>query len=279
MKLEVKGVNKYYGTKHVLKDVSFSVTSGNTLGLLGRNGHGKSTTMKIIMGIINSDSGEVTLNGLPINDKNFKLGYLPEERGLYAKNVILDQIVYFGRLRGLTASYAKKSAIELLERLEMTEYIDKKASTLSKGNQQKIQLAISLINDPDIIILDEPYSGLDPVNSKMLQDVVEENAKQGKLILFSSHQLNTVEEFCKDICIINRGNVLLSGNLKEIKSKYPKNKLIISPENNEDTEKIMNLARLELQDNITKISRLETGAEIILAKSQHKFLDVGSIFL
>lgn len=251
MKLEVNQVNKHYGPKHVLKDVSFSVSAGNTLGLLGRNGHGKSTTMKIIMGIIYSDSGTVTLDGTPINDTHFKLGYLPEERGLYAKSVILDQIVYFGKLRGLTGAQAKKNALELLERLEMTEYINKKASTLSKGNQQKIQLAISLINDPDIIILDEPYSGLDPVNSKMLQDVVEENAKRNKLILFSSHQLNTVEEFCKDICIINKGKVLISGNLETIKNQYPKNKLVISTQGAEDQTMLEQLVKGELNAYVT----------------------------
>ncbi|MCL1925384.1 MAG: ATP-binding cassette domain-containing protein [Defluviitaleaceae bacterium] len=230
MTLEVNDINKHYGSNHVLKDVSFKATNNRTLGLLGRNGHGKSTTMKIIMGIINADSGTVTLDGQKINQKNFKLGYLPEERGLYLKINIVEQMIYFGKLRGLTASEAKKISLEFLERMEMNEYIKKNAGELSKGNQQKIQLALALLNDPDILILDEPYSGLDPVNSAMLLGFVDESVKKGKLVIFSSHQLNTVEEFCDDICIINRGEVVLTGNIRDVKKEYPKRELYIEGE-------------------------------------------------
>ena len=230
MILEIKNLNKSFGNNHVLKDVCFSVTAERTLGLLGRNGHGKTTTMKIIMGIINSDSGEITVDGIFLNQDNFKLGYLPEERGLYQKVSIIDQMVYFAKLRGLDTSFARESALYLLERLDMTEYIDKQAITLSKGNQQKIQLAIALLNDPDIIILDEPYSGLDPVNSQLLRELIEENAKMNKIIIFSSHQLDTVEEFCQDICIMNYGQVLLNGNLSDIKNAYPKDRLLVVSE-------------------------------------------------
>ncbi|MCL1996146.1 MAG: ATP-binding cassette domain-containing protein [Defluviitaleaceae bacterium] len=236
MLLSVTNLNKSYGSKHVLKDVSFEVKSGRTLGLLGRNGHGKSTTMKIIMGIIYSNSGEVTVDGVPIEKSGLKLGYLPEERGLYQKIKVIDQMIYFGKLRGLTSTQAKTKATDFLEKLEMTEYTQQKANTLSKGNQQKIQLAIAMLNEPDIIILDEPYSGLDPVNSRLLQNIIEESAAQNKTILFSSHQLNTVEEFCRDICIINHGEVLLNGNLRDIKNTYPKNKLLIVPETGKETQ-------------------------------------------
>lgn len=229
MVLEIINLNKYYGNNHVLKDVSFKIQEGNALGLLGRNGHGKSTTMKIIMGIIYANSGDVTVDGKPLQESGLKLGYLPEERGLYQKINVLEQLIYFGKLKGLSSNIAKKHSLDLLEKLEMTEYIKKKALMLSKGNQQKIQLAIALLSDPDIIILDEPYSGLDPVNSRFLQNIIEENAKKNKIILFSSHQLNTVEDFCKDICIINKGEVLIYGNLKEIKSKYPKSKVLVIP--------------------------------------------------
>ena len=227
MNLEVKDVNKYYGKNHVLKDVSFTATNNRTLGLLGRNGHGKSTIMKVIMGIISSESGTVTLDGQVLNQKNFKLGYLPEERGLYPKINIVDQMIYFGKLRGLSASEARKQSMNFLERMEMGEYLKKKAQELSKGNQQKIQLALALLNDPDILILDEPYSGLDPVNSAMLLGFVNEAVQKGKLVIFSSHQLITVEEFCDDICIINRGEVVSSGNIKDIKKEYPKSELYI----------------------------------------------------
>ena len=236
MVLDVRGLNKSYGDKQVLTDVSFSVESGRTLGLLGRNGHGKSTTMKIIMGIIYGDTGEVTVDGIPIAKTGLRLGYLPEERGLYQKIAVIDQVIYFGKLRGLTGATAKKKAVELLEKLEMTEYAKQKAITLSKGNQQKIQLAIAMLNEPDIIILDEPYSGLDPVNSRLLQNMIEESATKNKIVLFSSHQLKTVEEFCRDICIINYGKVLLNGNLRDIKNEYPKNRLLVVPETGKESE-------------------------------------------
>ncbi|MCL2610812.1 MAG: ATP-binding cassette domain-containing protein [Defluviitaleaceae bacterium] len=227
MKLEVNQINKHYGKNHVLKDVSFTATNNRTLGLLGRNGHGKSTIMKVIMGIISSESGTVTLDDEKISQKKFKLGYLPEERGLYPKINIVDQMIYFGKLRGLSASEARKQSLDFLERMEMEEYLKKKAGELSKGNQQKIQLALALLNDPDILILDEPYSGLDPVNSAMLLGFVNEAVQKGKLVIFSSHQLSTVEEFCDDICIINRGEVVSTGNIRDIKKEYPKSELYI----------------------------------------------------
>ena len=230
MQLEIRNLNKSYGQKQVLFDVNFTASSSNTLGLLGRNGHGKSTTMKIIMGIIYEDSGEVLLDGSPLSRTSVKLGYLPEERGLYQKINILDQMVYFGTLRGMAGPKAKKAATDLLERLEMTEYLKKNAITLSKGNQQKIQLAIALMNDPDIIILDEPFSGLDPVNSRIMQEIIEEASRRSKLIIFSSHQMSQVEEFCRDICIIKEGRVMLTGSLGNIKESYPKNRLSLVPE-------------------------------------------------
>ena len=225
MTLEVRNINKHYGEKHVLKDVSFTASSERTLGLLGRNGHGKTTTMKIMMGIVYGDSGEVLLDGVPLSTANVKLGYLPEERGLYQKVGILEQMTYFGKLRGMSFSNAKTSATKILEKLGMTEYIKKKADTLSKGNQQKIQLGIALLNDPDIIVLDEPFSGLDPVNSRILQNLILENDAKKKLIIFSSHQMAQVEEFCQDICLIKDGEVKLTGNLNEIKNSYPREKV------------------------------------------------------
>jgi ABC-2 type transport system ATP-binding protein len=225
MTLEIRGVNKSFGAKHVLKDVSFTATSEKTMGLLGRNGHGKTTAMKIIMGIIYADSGEVLLDNAPINRKAVKLGYLPEERGLYQNVTVIDQMTYFGKLRGMKGAAARKAAVSLLEKLEMTEYIKSQAITLSKGNQQKIQLAVTLLNDPDILILDEPFSGLDPVNANLLQELIEENSRLDKIIIFSSHQLASVEEFCQNICIMNHGRIILDGNLREIKNSYPKDKI------------------------------------------------------
>jgi ABC-2 type transport system ATP-binding protein len=245
MTLEIVNINKSYGANHVLKDVSFTATSEKTMGLLGRNGHGKTTAIKVIMGIIYADNGDVLLDGAPINRNDVKLGYLPEERGLYQNVKVLEQMVYFAKLRGMRGKQAKKSALELLEKLEMTEYIKSEAITLSKGNQQKIQLAVTLLNDPDILILDEPFSGLDPVNSRLLQELIEENARKNKLIIFSSHQLASVEEFCQDICIMNHGEIVLAGHLREIKDSYPKDKIRILPTTG--TENILREALISLE--------------------------------
>ena len=231
MSLDVKRINKNFGANHVLKDVSFTAKQGAALGLLGRNGSGKTTTIRIIMDIFYPDSGEVTIDGVANNKTTKRIGYLPEERGLYPKIAICDQMSYFARLRGVPANEAKKRSLYLLERLEAGEYFKKKLDTLSKGNQQKIQLAIALINDPDVIILDEPFSGLDPVNANILKSVVSEMVQKGKIVLFSSHQMSSVEEFCDDICIINKGDIVLSGELKKIKKSYPRNRLLINPEN------------------------------------------------
>ena len=232
MLLEIRNINKSFNNVHVLKNVSFSATTNNTLGLLGRNGHGKSTTMRIIVGILSSDSGEILIDGTKLSSSKFKIGYLPEERGLYQKITVLEQMIYFAKLKGMNSSDAKKEALNLLNKLEISEHAKKKSSILSKGNQQKVQLAIALLNNPDIIILDEPFSGLDPVNGKILKDLIEENAKLSKIILFSSHQLGSVEEFCQDICIINGGESILNGNLQEIKDQYTKDKLLLVPERN-----------------------------------------------
>jgi ABC-2 type transport system ATP-binding protein len=228
MQLEVKNITKSFGEKQVLKDVSFGVRSGQALGLLGRNGAGKTTIIRIIMGVFGADSGEVLVDGKPIRREALRLGYLPEERGLYPKNVILTQLVYLGALKGMTAAEARKSAARILERLEMSEYLNKKLETLSKGNQQKIQLAAALLNDPDILILDEPFSELDPVNAMLLKDIVMEMIEKGRIVLFSSHQMNYVEEFCRDIAILNGGRIVLDGAIREIRRGYDRLKVVLS---------------------------------------------------
>ncbi len=228
VELKLDRINKSFGENHVLKDISFTAQSGKAFGLLGRNGSGKTTTIRVIMDIFPAESGTVTINGESNKKTKIKIGYLPEERGLYPKRLISDQMIYFGELRGMKASNAKASAIAMLERLEAGEYFYKKLETLSKGNQQKIQLAIAVMNNPDVVILDEPFSGLDPVNAILLKGLVEDIVKQGKMVIFSSHQMNYVEEFCDDICIINKGTIVLDGNLNQIKRSYPRNKLLIT---------------------------------------------------
>ena len=230
MTLVVDKLNKSFGDNHVLRDLSFTAQSGVALGLLGRNGSGKTTTIRTMLNIFPADSGSATIDGTPVRDMRERIGYLPEERGLYPKRIIRDQMAYIGSLRGLSSSAAKKRAEELLVRIEAEEYLDRRLDTLSKGNQQKIQLAIALMTNPDIVILDEPFSGLDPVNAQMLKRLVTELVGEGKMVIFSSHQMAVVEEFCDDICIINGGEVALAGNLRRIKRTYPRYQVLITPE-------------------------------------------------
>ena len=230
MELSLERITKSFGEKNVLKDVSFKVSGGSAFGLLGRNGAGKTTTIRIIVDIFKADGGRVLWNGSPVDYSKIKMGYLPEERGLYPKINVGDQMVYIGRLKGLDPATAKKNASALLEELEASEYWPKKLETLSKGNQQKIQLAIAVLHDPDVVILDEPFSGLDPVNAQMLKNLITKQVKKGKVVLFSSHQMPYVEEFCQHICIYNNGNIAVEGRISDIKKTYLRNRISVSPE-------------------------------------------------
>lgn len=231
MKLEVRDLRKSFSDTEILHGISFSVSSGSALGLLGRNGAGKTTTIRILMDVFKANSGQITMDGKPFQPRDYRIGYLPEERGLYPKKKVAEQIIYLATLRGLTPKEAKENTKRWLKRLGITEFENRKLDTLSKGNQQKVQLAQTLVCNPDIIILDEPFSGLDPVNSQILKDVVQEQIAQNKLVIFSSHQMNYVEEFCEEIAIINHGDIALSGNLKDIKREYGKNRLVLSAGN------------------------------------------------
>ena len=231
MKLEVKNLKKSFAGKEVLHGISFSVESGKALGLLGRNGAGKTTTIRILMDVFRANEGEILLDGKPFVPRNHQIGYLPEERGLYPKRKVLEQMVYLAMLRNVPKTKAKENAKKWLERLEIGQYENNLLETLSKGNQQKVQLASVLVCDPEIVILDEPFSGLDPVNSQILQDVVKELIAVGKIVIFSSHQMSYVEEFCEDIVIINQGQVVLEGNLNEIKLAYGRDQLILGDRN------------------------------------------------
>lgn len=232
MKLEMKNICKSFGEKRVLNNVSLTAEGGKAFGLLGRNGAGKTTSIRILMNVFSANSGEILLNGKQMDYNFVKFGYLPEERGLYPKKKIIDQLVYFAELKGMKKNDAVKAVDYWLERLSMQEYRNKRLDTLSKGNQQKIQLITALAHNPQIIILDEPFSGLDPVNAMLLKDVVKEEIEKGKIIFFSSHQMNYIEEFCNDIAILNNGMVAVSGNLHSIKRNYPRNKLIVRSDDN-----------------------------------------------
>ena len=228
MKLEVNELKKSFGETEVLHGISFSVESGRALGLLGRNGAGKTTTIRILMNVFKSNSGTITVDGKPFVTKDYQIGYLPEERGLYPKKTVGEQLVYLAMLRGMSAKEAKEQMKKWLARMGVSEYEDRKLETLSKGNQQKVQLAQTLLASPQLLMLDEPFSGLDPVNSQILKEVIREQIEEGKLVIFSSHQMSHVEEFCDDIAILNHGEVVLKGDLKEIKREFGRDRLVLS---------------------------------------------------
>lgn len=230
MILELKNIEKSFGEKQVLTGVSFRAESGKAFGLLGRNGAGKTTSIRILMDVFSANRGEVLVDGQPIDYTKIQIGYLPEERGLYPKKLIIDQLTYFAELKGMRHKDAVKAVDRWLEKLGMTEHRNKRLDTLSKGNQQKIQLITALAHDPDIVILDEPFSGLDPVNAMLLKDVVKEQISIGKVVLFSSHQMNYIEEFCDHIAILNAGKIALSGDLRDIKRNYVRDRLVVRTE-------------------------------------------------
>lgn len=228
MNLEVKDLYKSFGKSEILHGINLQVESGKPLGLLGRNGAGKTTTIRIIMDLFSGNSGEILLNGKKFLPRNHKIGYLPEERGLYPKKKTLEQLVYLGELRGFNKKEIKEDALYWFKRLGIEEYKDKKLETLSKGNQQKVQLASVFLGSPEIIILDEPFSGLDPVNSQILKDIIFEVIDDERILIFSSHQMNYVEEFCEEIALIDKGNIVLSGDLNRIKEEYGRDRLTLS---------------------------------------------------
>ncbi len=232
MSLILKNVSKTFAGKTVVDHLSFSLDRPSVFGLLGTNGAGKTTTIRMLLGIITKDSGEITWQDHPVTRKNVNFGYLPEERGVYPKIKIFDQLMYFANLKGLDKLTATKSIEKWAERLKVSEYLPLPAEKLSKGNQQKIQFMTAVIHDPDLVVLDEPFSGLDPVNTQLLKDLIIDLVDQGKYIIMSAHQMPTIEEFCHDILILNHGKTILQGNLNDIKSTYPANRLLINTDAN-----------------------------------------------
>ena len=258
MILSVNNITKSFGEKQVLGGISFSAESGKAVGILGRNGAGKTTLIRIIMDVFGADSGEVYLDGNPINKQKIRIGYLPEERGLYPKHKIMEQLVYFASLQGIDKKTAINNANALFKRLNIEEYKNRRLDTLSKGNQQKVQLIATLITNPDLIILDEPFSGLDPVNASLLKDLVKDLIKDGKLVLFSSHQMNYIEEFCNEILILNGGKIVLGGAIKDIKRSYARNIIEITTESPITVADFLKSSQLDFikriavnEDNIT----------------------------
>ncbi|MEG0775269.1 ATP-binding cassette domain-containing protein [Clostridium sp.] len=239
MSLSVRNLTKKYGDKVVVDDLSFQINQPGVYALLGTNGAGKTTTLRIILGMLANDGGEVLWNGKPLDAVRTNVGYLAEERGLYPKYSLLDQLLYFAKLRNVPKKTAMSRIEYWSERLLVTEHIfppkvkgkkspkPHRADQLSKGNQQKIQLMATLISDPELIILDEPLSGLDPVNTDLFKSIIKEEIAKNKYLIMSSHQMPTIEEFCSDITILNRGEAVLQGNLNEIKKGYGRVNLFV----------------------------------------------------
>lgn len=253
--LVLEKVVKQFGEKTAVSEISLQVEEGEIYGLLGANGAGKTTTMRMVLGLIYPDGGRITYNGKPYGKElQHLMGYLPEERGLYPKVKVSDQIIYLARLRGMSASEADKSLKYWLERFEVPEYYDKKIEELSKGNQQKMGFIAAVVHKPKIVIMDEAFSGLDPVNVELLKETVKELRDQGTSILFSTHRMEHVEELCRNITILHRSNTVLQGNLKEIKKRYPREEVLLYTASE--------IAGLEQLDGVEKVERQERGYSI-----------------
>src|SRR6202000_82705 len=232
--VELQHVRKAYDTKIAVAVLSLRIEPGSMFGLLGPNGSGKTSSIRMMIGITVPDSGAVNLFGQPFHRENLKrVGYLPEERGLYKKMKVMEQLIFLGELHGLNAITASKRAHVWCERLEITEAIPKKTEELSKGMQQKIQFIAALLHEPELVIMDEPFSGLDPVNAALLMDTLVDLRKQGKTILFSTHRMDQVEKICDAIALISRAHLVLSGGMREVKSRYPRNRVQVAFEGDE----------------------------------------------
>lgn len=228
MSLELKNVSKSFVGKKAVDNISFSLKEPGVYGLLGTNGAGKTTTIRMLLGIIKKDSGEITWKGKPVDRKSVNFGYLPEERGLYPKTKIFDQLMYFAELKGMQKEESIESINKWAKELKVEEYLQMPVEKLSKGNQQKIQFMIAIIHNPELVVLDEPFSGLDPVNTEILKNIIINLIREGKYVIMSAHQMTTIEEFCSDILILNKGKTVLQGNLKKIKETYPANRVEIN---------------------------------------------------
>jgi ABC-2 type transport system ATP-binding protein len=267
--VQLHHVRKVYDTKVAVENLSFSIEPGTMFGLLGPNGSGKTSSIRMMIGITVPDSGSVSLFGKPFSRKALSnVGYLPEERGLYKKMTVLDQLVFLGRLHYLTASGAEARARSWCEKLQISEALPKKTEDLSKGMQQKIQFIATLLHDPELIIMDEPFSGLDPVNAALLMDTLLDLRREGRTVLFSTHRMDQVEKFCDNIALIHRGQLVLSGSMGEIKSGYPRNRVRISFEGDDSFLR---------SPGVEHVKRYNGSAEIKLRPSPRLADDVQSL--
>ena len=266
MGLILENVSKTFVSKKAVDGISFSLNRPQVFGLLGTNGAGKTTTIRMLLGIIKKDSGEITWNGKKVDRKSVNFGYLPEERGVYPKVKIYDQLMYFAELKGMNKQEANNAIQNWAKKLKVEEYMEMPAEKLSKGNQQKIQFMTAIIHNPELVVLDEPFSGLDPVNTELLKNIIIDLVKRGKYVIMSAHQMATIEEFCTDILILNKGKTVLQGNLREIKEGYPANRLQI--EVNEKINKYVEKFGLEIEkeknnDYTIKINNEKKAHELL----------------
>jgi len=262
--LNVSSVVKKFGDKTAVNNISFNIEKPGVFGLLGTNGAGKTTTKRMILGILERDNGTIMWKGKPVTRETVKFGYLPEERGLYPKAKITEQLMYFGKLRGIDRKSVKNTINYWFDRLKVSEYANSTAEQLSKGNQQKIQLITALVHDPELIILDEPLSGLDPVNADLFKSVIHELVEKGKYIIMSSHHMQSIEDYCQDLLILKNGQTVLQGNLKEIKAGYGRTNLTVNCQ--EDIQSL-----IKAQD-INLLSTTAGGYELKIKSDDQAYL-------
>ncbi|MGV1040699.1 ABC transporter ATP-binding protein [Clostridium perfringens] len=280
MRVEAQSISKTFGEVQALKDLSFVIEKGKALGLLGRNGAGKTTAIRILLGILPSDTGKVLVDNKKLSFDENAFGYLPEERGLYLKYTVKSQLMHFASLYGMKKKEALNSIEYWLEKFEISEYLNKKVETLSKGNKQKIQLIVAVMHDPEVIILDEPFSGLDPVNVELFKTVIRELLAKGKTLILSSHRMADVEEFCDDIIMLKKGETILQGNLNRIKEDYGIKGLVVEGEEKvQDLLKELGFEALEFKKGSYRINLkdLEKGKEL-LRKITNTDLDIRGFY-
>ena len=265
--VELHNIRKVYDTKVAVEGLTLSIEPGTMFGLLGPNGSGKTSSIRMMIGMTMPDSGTVSLFGQPFTREALsRVGYLPEERGLYKKMKVMDQLIFLGRLHGLSEETARARSLAWCERIEITEAIDKKTEELSKGMQQKIQFIAALLHDPELVIMDEPMSGLDPVNAALLQQTLIDLRKEGKAILFSTHRMDQVERMCDEIALISRGKLMLSGSMREVKAGYPRNRLQVAFTGDGSFIRHPGVADVKVEAGVAEITlRDEAAAQQILA--------------
>ncbi len=273
MSLVLKNVSKTFSGKKVVDNISFSLDKPGVYGLLGTNGAGKTTTIRMLLGIIKKDNGEITWKGKSVDRKNVNFGYLPEERGIYPKTKVFDQLMYFAELKGIKKEEAIISINKWAKELKVEEYLQMPAEKLSKGNQQKIQFMTAIIHNPELLVLDEPFSGLDPINTEILKNIIINLVKNKKHIIMSAHQMATIEEFCSDILILNKGKTVLQGNLKDIKETYPANRIII--EVNKDIREYIKEFNLEIENETNNNYSIKISDEGKAHKLLNRLVNAG----